>query len=485
MEKGDIRRRNLANLFTKTISGERNITNFKNSTFIESICDQKDAVVCLQRLLTSTNGIQSVQLSLRMDVTTKFFNSTAATFLEYLQAPELAVVCNGTFLRQMVVATVEPPIFWNALVEAQKNSRLQGKAIQCFAWLLLQLLSLPDDEAKKYYSTAKDPQIMKGLVDASEPKVRMLGHKIKHMIETVTRPDQPLKDGPGGRHDNDFADFRQISIVPTIDEILSDDSPFLRRAIEIEECPAPGRLAMHLDNQFRLLRENMLRSIREDLRSKKGQRIHELQLDGVKCGDRHPWSLQLKSVRDFKPLPKKSYKDRKKFLEDNRRFLANDSLACLLVNDDKLISLVTIDRDEDLLAQVPPVISIRFCGHVSSVTRSLLELKSAQKIDLLQLNTALFAYKPVLRQLQETKLMPLKDEILNWDQGQDMRHSRFSDSTMLVELVKSLQVDPSYDISNSLRLTSPTKLDESQARSLITAIVQRLSLIQGPPGMQV
>src|SRR5271170_2929249 len=99
MEKGDIRRRNLANLFTKTISGERNLANLKTSTFIESICDQKDAVVCLQKLLTSPNGIQSVQSSLRMDVSTKFFNSTAAAFLEYLQAPELAVVCNGTFLR--------------------------------------------------------------------------------------------------------------------------------------------------------------------------------------------------------------------------------------------------------------------------------------------------------------------------------------------------------------------------------------------------
>ena len=54
-----------------------------------------------------------------------------------------------------------------------------------------------------------------------------MGHLIKHILSR-TGPVHGVLDGPGGRHDNDLADFRDITILLTADEILCRKPPFLR-----------------------------------------------------------------------------------------------------------------------------------------------------------------------------------------------------------------------------------------------------------------
>ena len=70
---------------------------------------------------------------------------------------------------------------------------------------------------------------------------------------------------PGGRHSNDHVDFRQISIVPTVDELSSSQIPFLPRVDRVETFLAEDQQTQLLDRQFRLLREDMIRSVREAL----------------------------------------------------------------------------------------------------------------------------------------------------------------------------------------------------------------------------
>ena len=119
------------------------------------------------------------------------------------------------------------------------------------------MISLPADKSMSFVTVAKDSSIQESLLESSQLEVRTIGQKIKHIIETITTPDSYQENGPGGRRDNDFADIREISILPTPDELASKESPFLRQAVEIDECSKSGRLAMHIDNQFRLLREDM------------------------------------------------------------------------------------------------------------------------------------------------------------------------------------------------------------------------------------
>ena len=63
----------------------------------------------------------------------------------------------------------------------------------------------------------------------------------------------------GGRHDNDHSDFRSIRIMPTIEEISSEELPYLPQNNLMDEAGA-------LERQFRLLREDMVGPARRELR---------------------------------------------------------------------------------------------------------------------------------------------------------------------------------------------------------------------------
>lgn len=199
-----------------------------------------------------------------------------------------------------------------------------------------------------------------------------MGQKIKHILSTLN-PAAPLNDesGPGGRHDNDLVDFRQISILPTADELTSVEPPFLLVAEAVED-PDRGssRLAVHLDNQFRLLREEMLGGIREEIQIvlglKKGYHrglvIDELVPIDIDCGvptKRQAWGMQFLCKSDIPRLFRGKPKDRKAHLMDNRNLFKHQSVAGLLA-DRKVVAFPTINRNADLLAEQPQSSSCNF-----------------------------------------------------------------------------------------------------------------------------
>ena len=151
------------------------------------------------------------------------------------------------------------------------------------------------NKAPAYYGVGKDPVTQKMFLECSQLKVRNTEQKIKHIIDAVTDPEHLDGEGPGGRHDNDFLDIKKNTILPTPNELASIEPPYLRRATEIDECPESERLAMHIDNRSRLLREDMLRDIREELQvavgSRKARRkkllIDGLAIDDIECDERH------------------------------------------------------------------------------------------------------------------------------------------------------------------------------------------------------
>lgn len=79
---------------------------------------------------------------------------------------------------------------------------------------------------------------------------------------------------PGGpRHDNDKILFRDISILPTQEEVLCDVLPYLpvqgrtQQQNSPEEVLELSRLETYLDTQFRLTREDMLEPLRDAVKS--------------------------------------------------------------------------------------------------------------------------------------------------------------------------------------------------------------------------
>ncbi|KAF8877917.1 P-loop containing nucleoside triphosphate hydrolase protein [Infundibulicybe gibba] len=392
----------------------------------------------------------------------------------------------GKLLGKVLLSIVEPPLFWSASLEHFARV-LEDDGQESFAWLLLQLISLPEESAKPYTPLAEDQQVMNQILTSSIPSVRMIGSKIKHVLDVTTVAAPKGEFSPGGRHDNDFIDFREVSILPTADEIISNELPFLRPSESIEDPnTAENRMAIYLDNQFRLLREDMLAEMREELHIALGRKkgyhrglvIERLKVLKIHCGPegkRCKWGIMFQMSTDLPQLKKVKPNNRKAFFTDHRRIFMHQSLTSLLV-DNEIVAFPIINRDEELLARNPPIIILQFEGETST-RKALTKLKLAQNIKLIQIDTAIFSFEPILRAIQRAKKLPLSKELLFWTDG-----TIPSEVDSPPSLVDAVVRNPQQELKTLLGTTSSVILDKSQAASLVAGLTQKLSLIQGPPG---
>lgn len=478
------------NSFFNSILYERAVVGPSNAPlFIEAICAQQDPATCMNRLISKV-GLTSVQECMRFDISLDFLNGPATTLLKHLQAPELKTIAGGNPLNQLLLKIVDPPIFWAAFSQAFSGGLLQENGQHSFAWLLLQLISLPGDAAGPYREFAQDSSILDMLTDSSFQDTRSIGNKIKHIV-AVHNVATPVSGdhGPGGRHDNDFPDFRNIAILPTADEIASSEPPFLRPISQMEDPEAKStRLATYLDNQFRLLREDMIYEMREELSialgKKKGRHrglvIEGFTLIGVHCGKpdrRCNWGIALQCNEDLPHFKGIEPQNRRKYLSDNRKILKHQSLACLII-DKEIASFAIVNRDEDQLILNPPVIILQLEGEASTVT-ALVRLKTAKSIRLIQIDTAVFSFEPILKALQAAKTIPLSAELLFWNKDSTMT----GPPSQADSIIRAIKADPRQDLQTLLKTPISIKLDESQAASLLAGLTQNVSLIQGPPGI--
>ncbi|GBC05064.1 hypothetical protein RclHR1_00600027 [Rhizophagus clarus] len=114
----------------------------------------------------------------------------------------------------------------------------------------------------------------KDLICEQNPKAKSLSVKLDqlHHKEMARRVDaKRIYDPPGElskhgkRHDNDFVEISEISIIPTNEEILCERPPFLPSSLRDSLHFLPDGAARLLDTQFRLLREDLLNPIRGGL----------------------------------------------------------------------------------------------------------------------------------------------------------------------------------------------------------------------------
>lgn len=480
----------LSGFFNKILYGQRTLSTARDGKlFIEAICVQTDPATCAHRLLTSPSGLSALQASVRFDTSVTFLNKDAAPLIRYLQAPSLKAIGSGSVLATLLLSMVEPPFFWEALTKSFTSGLLDPNASQTFAWLLLQLVSLPGKASSPYLPVANSSNILDTILKSVDGETRILGQKIKHALPlNASELHNDAEAKPGGRHDNDHADHREISIMPTADELLSKDQPFFRTADFIDDPKlSSSRYLAHLDNQFRLLRENMLGEIREELKiltgakagRHKGIIVDGLSLAGVGMGNdrkRLPWGVVLKCKAELPHLKKIQPKKRINFLEENRHILRQGNMACLLI-DGEPAAFPTIHRDEEELAKTPAAITVKFADD-ATLPYALSKMKTAGNVKLVQLDAAIFAFEPFLRRLQEMKDLPLIEELLHWETGKDIEGPSFQPT----KVIKALKSRSGKDLKDFLRLEKSVILDESQMKSLCASLLQRVSLVQGPPG---
>lgn len=475
----------LTKLFNAVIYGRRELKSAADGNrFLEALCSQEDASKCVECLIAAPAGLSAVAKAFRFSRESAFLNGPASSVLLHLSQPSIKQLQSGQFLHRVLEQIVEPPTFWNFFVEAHSARILSSDTTRAFAWLLLEILYSRSEGLPDVRDVAERITNNESLINADSLDVRNLGQKIKHVLDSTS---SDLADGPGGRHDNDHSEISKIKLLPTPDEFASTEHPFYRRADAIASADPGYRGLIHLDNQFRLLREDLLGELRSDFQiaigQKKGRRrvnLEHLEFRGIDCGPetkRKPCSLKLLCPNDIPQMRAvHGLNERKRYLNANKNVLKHQSLGCL-VSDGKLIAFATVDRDQDALAQEPPIIVLRI-ANAGSFGKVLMACKMGLDLCFVQVDTAVFAYEPILKCLQSLTEMPLAEQLLNLTPGSTEALSGIQPN----EIINTIRDNWEGDLQDVIGSSHSIHLDQAQADSLLTGLMKRVSLIQGPPG---
>jgi len=485
----DSRNSKLKKIFDDVVNGDRQLSNLLVPHFIRSIHTHPDPAACLHTIVNSKDGPKAVQTAICSNLSKESLNGDVAVLLAYLRDSKLEYLGGGDTLRQLLRAVVESPNFWDSFITALDTGKLQQSAERSCSWLFFQLALFPPGFAEKYRRRMPP----RSLIHSSDRETRSNAYKIHHIFllyrdcDTVP-PD--WQEAPGWRHDNDSSCFRRISILPTSGEINSTELSYLRTIDEVEglEPTSPVKtFEGHVENQFRLLREDLVHDTRDKVQvalgGKKGKHtgfsITGLLLAGVYMDTKSKWGLKLTCSTDlpcFSSRPTSDKESRRDILANDRNFLRHKSFAFLLSGTD-IITFVTIIRDVDLLIQDPPVIAVQLEGEATT-RDALFKLHGTRSLSLVQISTPLFAYEPILRGLQSMSMWP---------------SPFFLDGTLLVRPHTSRAIRGDFsdigpgsvpDLIRGLAgIRTPITLDDAQTAAFVCGLTQKVALIQGPPGI--
>ena len=484
----DPRSSRLAQFFQQAIHGKRKIEKPADAKlFIEALCNQEKRATCFEQLVASKFGLAALGSCVRMDTRSAFLNGPVPLLLRFLQDPEIKQLCSGQLLQQALESIVEPATFWNALVKANETQSLHEPTAQCFGWLLTELIGGAYNDLSDYRALAQELRDSRCFLDSASSDLRAIGQKLKHVLAVVDSPDyESGLECAGGRHDNDFSDFRQISIFPTPDELSSKEAPFLRQPAAVTGSSREKRVALHFDTHFRLLREDMMSELRADIQSaregkkkrSRGLTIKRLTFEDIYCRSgrrRSAFGVVFRCRADVLQMPRADEKKRKEYLKANKNFARHQSLGCVISNGE-ILAFTTIDRNEDYLAQNPPALILRISDD-NGFKKVLIAANRSTDFEFVQVDTAVFAYEPVLRRLQLKKELQLSEELIHLE-----RTSELTDvMPEMEEVVESLEGN-GMGLKDALHTAEAIRLDRSQADSLRAGLAQNVSLIQGPPG---
>lgn len=499
----NIRQTRLKTVFKAIVLGKRQVNNSHDAQiFLEAVRSQEPPSACAEMIVSHPAGLDAVRNSVRSNLSEPFIVSHVLPFLEYLSDPGIKSLADGELLAQLLVVIASPPTLWKALVKLFNDHQLPPDRVHTFAWLALELVSLPQkvevDVLEEVRAIVED----KGLLKAQDHTARELGYRIEKVLQLRSsfKPSTQA-NGPGGRHDNDSDVFRNIAIYPTTDEFLSTQQPFYRTAFEVAESPLDRRPAIHLDNQFRLLREDMLAELREDLHvamdAKKARKssftIGKLQPVALSLADENPHgkgprfkpcTLLVQCYHGLEFLNKMEPEKLKKFLKDNPAFLKHQSFGAL-TRGKEVIAFAFVDRDRnnELLHQSPPIVCLQF-SDPSNFKRALLALKlpnAQEAVQFTLVGTPVFAYEPVLAGLQAISELPLQDLLIN-PSGASLAFGGVPGLQTFVSALKSARSKMITEKGEAVPIEKSVTVDLAQLDSILHALTKPITLIQGPPG---
>ncbi|KAF3015010.1 hypothetical protein E8E14_008395 [Neopestalotiopsis sp. 37M] len=478
----------LTKVFKAILNGKRSITDSGSAKlFLEAVRSQENPTTCIEQILASKHGLTAVQASVRADLSLPFLKENTLGLVQYLSQPSIRTLCAGQFLWQMLVSIVDPPTVWKALVNDYKV--LEEQWLEPFAWIALEIVSNTTDQGPDLCADVQLVLSSGRLQKAESHGLRDLAYKLQNVVDIRSQGDSnSLEYCAGGRHDNDFADFRKIAIYPTSDELLSTQKPYYLRLDEVFDSESSNVANVHLENQFRLMREDMLAEIRHDLQAatekKNGRRrtlkLEALRLAGIDCGNERRGkkvSLTLFCGRGIEDLLKVHPAHRRQFLMDNKHYLKHLSFGAFIC-DDRILGFAFLQREVELMCTDEPRVCLQFTDSHSLKT-ALQTLRTPKKVDFVVVDTPVFAHEPVLEGLKALRELPLGDALI----CPSARHmqNEVSVAPRLQSMISELRSMGSDGCVIKIG-SKKVQVDQSQINSFVSAITQSVSRIQGPPG---
>ena len=170
---------------------------------------------------------------------------------------------------------------------------------------------------------------------------------------------------------------------------------------------------------------------------------------------------------------------RRRFLNVNPNYLKHQAFGAIC-HGNEISGFAFIDRDVELLAREPAIICLQFTDSKAQIP-ALTALKHAHDVRFVLLNTPVFAYEPVLKELKVINDHPLHQSLLNPQQTDPNSAISFRPDRALETFSNSLH--SKADTHGGICLDGTTRrLDKSQCDSLKNALTNAVSAIQGPPG---
>ncbi|KAK3618085.1 hypothetical protein LTR22_026493 [Elasticomyces elasticus] len=326
------------------------------------------------------------------------------------------------------------------------------------------------------------------------------------------RPGELSEDGP--RHDNDHVNIRQISILPTMQEIQSSRCEYLP-SIDSTEWHLPG-LECLFDRQFRLLREDTVGKLRDATKmelerlqdpdtsinhKQKHQTArtfvyHDIEIVDLAFDTSSGIELVI-AINQPKELQHKSTSQRREWWEGSKR-LEHEALTCFLNAEGCATFFVyrhSVQREQRYRSRsaIPTVQAV-----VGGSTCLLWDV--GQDSSLVEFPGVLLpASRPTLEAMQSMSValdVPFGD-ILAPTSTSNSPDLQFS----VIPPVYATTPDFSFDLSSITsggsalhlvlgtntddtidRLTRRSTLDRGQAQAVVQSLSRSLALIQGPPG---
>ena len=457
---------------------QKNIIGNKEE-MMDYFLEISDAFECLTKLTASKNGLAIVRSIMNSDMEEDFVYDHVFPLLSKLKNGKLAGVENN--LVKVFYEVFDSPFVIQiivGMVEDGLRHEVKDLLMRCFLDIFKSKLGMKLVENSQFMILV-EMLLSMGNINSS----------VASQLATLSRAYLPNEDLL-----EKVLNIRDIQIAPRISDIMEEDVglPIARDVFNAQN------LVVYKDFLFRLLREDFMSVIREDVTAltspeNSNKRLRNYlnrntvvinKIDGFGFSrDKSGVVVTFKDPYVLREIVKKSSIDLDekegrekivyKFWKNEGKLLLQRESIVAIVKDNELLHLgVVVDRSE--INKFRIVLSFESMTCLSKIMTSNFK-DSTYK--LVQLSASYFSYIHVLKKLQTLSVIPFENEILKVTSDEDLTYLPDSFENLLSIF------DKPNDIRDLVGWKSKSLvLDESQNLAIQNTFKHRISLIQGPPG---